>query len=195
MEKFIAKSQSSKKILKIAQISSQLPVNVIILGQMGVGRKLLSKEILPDAQSYEAKTLEELIINNKINLEELNSVIIYNINKVLNKTEFLEKLEGIKIVATGFIGKEDYFNKFAVKIEILPLDERKEDLDELKQFYISEAKKIYPSTIVPKDIKIDLSGNDITLKQSIYKSILLKSITKQELMDTLNDFFCKRIQS
>ncbi|MCK5111698.1 MAG: hypothetical protein KAQ94_09275 [Arcobacteraceae bacterium] len=194
MEKFIAKSQSSKKILKIAQISSELPVNVIILGQIGVGRKLLSKEILPDAQSYEAKTLEELIINNKINLEELNSVIVYNINKVLNKTEFLEKLEGIKIVATGFIGKEDYFNKFAVKIEILPLDERKEDLDKLKQFYISEAKKIYPSTIVPKDIKIDLSGNGITLKQSIYKSILLKSITKQELMDTLNDFFVREFK-
>ncbi len=194
MEKFIAKSESSKKILKIAHMSSQLPVNVIILGQIGVGRKLLSKEILPNAQVYEAKTLEELIIYNKINLEELSSIIIYNINKVLNKTEFLEKLEGIKIVATGFLGTEDYFNKFAVKIEILPLEERKEDLEELKQFYISEARKIYASTIIPKDIKIDLSGNGITLKQSIYKSILLKSITRQELMDTLNDFFVREFK-
>lgn len=194
MKKFITKSPSSYKILKIAQLSAQLPVDVIILGQAGVGRKLLSKEVLPNAQSYEAKTLEKLIIDNKINLEGLNSIIIYNINQVLNKIEFLEKLEGIKIVATGFICDEDYLDKFAVKIEILPLDERKEDLEELKQFYTDEAKKIYSSNITPRDIKIDLSGNGITLKQSIYKSVLLKSITKQELMDTLNDFFVREFK-
>ena len=175
-------------------MSAQLPVNVIILGQVGVGRKLLSKEILPSAQSYEAKVFEKLIIDDKINSEELNSIILYNINKALNKTELLEKLEGIKIVATGFSCDEDYLDKFAVKIEILPLDERQEDLEELKQFYINEAKKIYASNITPKDMKIDLSGNGITLKQSIYKSVLLKSITKQELMNTLNDFFIREFQ-
>ncbi len=195
MKKFITKSPSSQKILKIAQMSAQLPINVIILGQAGVGKKLLAKEILQNTQSYEAKVFEKLIIDDKIHLEGLNSIILYNINQVLNKSEFLEKLDGIKIVATGFSCDEDYLDKFAVKIEILPLNERQEDLEELKQFYINEAKKIYTSNIIPKDIKIDLSKNGITLKQSIYKSILLKSITKQELIDTLNDFFIREFEN
>ncbi len=194
MEDFIALSPSSKKILKIAQMSSDLPVNVIILGQTGIGRKLLAKKILPNAQSFMAKELEKLIIDNKINLQEYNAIIIYDINKVINKVEFFDKLKSLKIVATGFTEDQDYMNNFAVKLEVPPLEERKEDLDELIQIYTKEAKKIYSSSITSEDIKIDISGNAVTLKQSIYKSVLLKSITKQEMMDTLNDFFIREFK-
>jgi transcriptional regulator with PAS, ATPase and Fis domain len=194
MEKFIALSPSTKKIIKVAKMSASLPVNVMISGQAGVGRKLLAFDILPDAQSFKAKELEKLIHNNGIDLAQYTSLIIFDINKVINKKEFIEKLEGIKIVATTFDFIDEYNSNFAVKIEIPPLDERKEDLDELINVYIKEATKIYSSSILKKDIKIDLSGNGITLKQSIYKSILLKSISKQELMDTLNNFFERELK-
>ena len=195
MEKFIALSESSKKILKVAQMSVDLPVNVIILGQIGVGRKLLAQEVLPNAQTFDGRSLEKLILEDKINLEEYSSLIVYDIHKVLNKDEFIQKLDGIKIVATCFLETQEYINKFAIKLEIPPLEDREEDLDELIRLYTKEATKIYASVSVPKDIKIDISGNGITLKQSIYKSILLKSITKQELMDTLNDFFIKELKA
>ncbi len=194
MENFISKSEASKKVLKIAQMSANLPVNVLILGQIGVGRKLLAKEILPTAQAYDARVFEQLIIEDKIDLKKLNQVILYDINKVLNKSQFLNYLNGIKIVATGFAGADEYFEQFAVKIDILPLEERAEDLEELITYYSNEAKKIYASNITSKDININLSGNGITLKQSIYKSILLKSITKQELKDTLEEFFIKEFK-
>jgi DNA-binding NtrC family response regulator len=195
MKKFIAKSQNSKQALKIAQMSSKLPVNVIILGQIGVGKKLLAKEILQDIQSYDAQILEELIIAKKINLDENNNkIIIFDIHKIANKTQFFQKLKGVKIVATSFDTNENFLNNFAVKINILPLEHRYEDLEELKKNYIKEARKIYAKTIIPQNIKIDLSGNGITLKQSIYKSILLKSLTKPELMDTLYDFFIKEFK-
>ena len=42
MEKFIALSPSTKKILKVARMSASLPVNVLITGQIGVGRLLLA---------------------------------------------------------------------------------------------------------------------------------------------------------
>jgi len=189
MEKFISVSSSSKKVLQIAQMSSSLPVDVIILGQTGVGRKLLANEVLPNEQVFEAKELEKLILDNKVNLKEFTTIIIHNINKVLNKNEFLDNLQGIKIVATGFNENQDYINRFAVKIEILPLDERKEDLEKLTNIYIEEANKIYSTSKVPKNIKIDLSGNGVTLKQSIYKSILLQTMNKQDIMDTLYNFF------
>jgi DNA-binding NtrC family response regulator len=191
MDKFVAYSPSSKKILKIAQLSASLPVNIIILGQTGVGRKLLAAKILPDAKSFNARELEKLISKKLIKLQEYNELIIYDINKVLNKSQFLNELSSVKIVATGFKEDEAYVNTFAVKLEIPPLEEREEDLKELIKQYTKEAKKIYPSTIIPKDINIDISGNGITLKQSIYKSILLKSMNKKEIVDTLYDYFMR----
>jgi DNA-binding NtrC family response regulator len=194
MEHFIAVSPVSQKIYKIAQMSSSLPVNVLITGQTGVGRKLLANVALKDAQSFEANELEKLIIDQKINLNEYTSLIIYNINKVLNKNEFLEKLKNIKLVATGFYEKQDYTEKFAVKINITPLDKRPEDLKELTDMYIKEANKIYFLSNTPKKINIDLSGNGITLKQSIYKSILLQSINKADISNILFDYFTKEMK-
>ena len=189
MEQFIAISQSSQKILKIAKMSAELPINVIILGQTGVGRKVLANEILPGIQSFDARTLEKMILSKNINLKDYNALIIYDLNKVLNKEEFLERLKGIKLVATSFLDTSKYINDFAIKLEIPPLEERPEDLEALIDLYTKEAIKIYSSIETPKNINIDISGNAITLKQSIYKSILLKSMTKQEIMATLNDFF------
>ena len=193
MNKFLALSPSTIKILKIAKMSIDLPVNIIILGQIGVGKKLLAQELLPNTQAFDARDLEKLVQVNKINLEEYNSIILYDINKVLNKIEFLEKLKSIKIIATGFLQEQDYINLFAVKLEIPPLEQREEDLEYLINLYTNEAKKIYPSIVIPKDIKIDISGNAITLKQSIYKSVLLISMKKQEVMDTLYDFFIREL--
>jgi DNA-binding NtrC family response regulator len=173
MDKFIALSDSSKELLKIAHMSLSLPVNVLILGESGVGRKLLACEVLPNAQSFDARKLETLISHNKIDLKQFNSLIVYDINKVLNKTEFLDNLKELRIVATSYPTEEDYVSQFAVKLDIPPLSQREEDLNELKKLYIQEAKKVYSSS----------------LKHSIYKSILLKSMTKEEMMDTLYDFF------
>ena len=194
MKKFIALSPSTKKILKVAKMSATLPVNVLITGEAGVGRKLLSSTISPDAQSFKAKELEKLINSNNIDLEQFNTLIVYDIHKVTNKQEFINKLKDIKVVATSFDIVDELNEYFAVKIEIPPLDTRVEDLDELTNIYIKEATKIYSLSILKKDIKRDLTGNGITLKQSIYKSILLKSISKKEMMDTLNNFFLRELK-
>ena len=92
MEKFIAKSESSKKLLNIAQMSSNLPVNILIIGQIGVGKKVLANHILPDAVVFDARTLEESFINKSANIEEFNEMIISDIDGVLNRQEFMEKL-------------------------------------------------------------------------------------------------------
>jgi DNA-binding NtrC family response regulator len=194
MKNFIALSPSTKKILKVAKMSATLPVNVLITGEAGVGRKLLSSTISPDAQSFKAKELEKLINSNNIDLEQFNTLIVYDIHKVTNKQEFISKLKDIKVVATSFDIVDELNEYFAVKIEIPPLDTRVEDLDELTNIYIKEATKIYSLSILKKDIKRDLSGNGITLEQSIYKSILLKSISKKEMMDTLNNFFLRELK-
>ena len=183
MEKFIAVSAVSKKIIKIAKSTSTLKINVIILGQSGVGKKLLANQIIPNGKIFEAIELEKLLSNNIINLEEYNSIIIHNINNVSNKNEFLNKLKGTRIIATGFYEDDDYINQFAVKIEIPPLEDRPEDLETITNYYTNKAKKIYT-----------LTNNNNTLKQSIYKRILLQSLNKDEITNMLRDFFIKELK-
>jgi DNA-binding NtrC family response regulator len=195
MEKFIAQSEISKQILKSAKLSADLPVNTLIYGEVGVGKKLLALEILPNKTSIMAKELEKLINNKQINLEEYSSLIVHNIHQVINIDEFLENLKNIKLVATSLDNHTKYHNTFAIKLEIPSLEERKEDLDELITLYKKEAMNIYGSNINVDKINIDLSGNGITLKQSIYKSILLHSMSKNEMMQTLQSFIYRELHN
>ena len=196
MQRFITKSPSSIQILKSAKLSSSLPVNTLIYGEAGVGKKLIASEILVSSTAINAKELEKAIIDKQIDLKEFSSLIVYDIHLVINLDEFLESLKKIKLVATSLHKHEKYTTQFAIKIEIPSLDQRPEDLEEIIQTYIKEASNIYKSSnnFNKNEINIDLSGNGITLKQSIYKAILLKSITKQEMMDTFETYMYSQLQ-
>ncbi|MEA3383595.1 MAG: sigma 54-interacting transcriptional regulator [Campylobacterota bacterium] len=195
MNKFITSSESSKKILNIAQMSASLPVNVLIIGEIGVGKKLLAKQILENCPIYEAKTLEEAIINRTVDTNEYTNIIILNLDLVLNKKEFLENLQGVKIVATSKYLPSDIEMDFAIKIDILPLKERPEDLEELIKIYKNEAKDIYNKDIDDKKIEIDLSANGISLKKSIFRSIFLNSLSDEDLMKGLESFIYKKFDT
>lgn len=45
MKNFIAKSTTAQKILNIANMAATLPVNVLIIGQIGVGKKYLPTKL------------------------------------------------------------------------------------------------------------------------------------------------------
>ncbi len=194
MEKFIAHSPSSKQALHIAKISASLPVNILISGDVGVGKKLLAKEVLQNSISYESLELEQLIQQKNIDLQSYKSIIIFNVENILNTKQFFEKLKNIKVIATSNIDYKDLQNNFPVKIKLDSLEQREEDLDELIKIYTDEANKIYLSDKVVKDIKIDISQNGISLKKSIFKSILLNSITKDEMTDMMYKYFIKELE-
>jgi DNA-binding NtrC family response regulator len=192
MKKFIAQSDASKKILNIAQMSSSLPVNILIIGEVGVGKKLLSQHILPDAPYFDAKVLEETLINEKFNIDGYKELIILNIDSVLNKKEFLLYLSGIKVVATTTRGLSDVESQFAIKIDIPPLSQRVEDLEELKKIYLNEANEIYNTNININDIKLDLTLNGNTLKNSIYKTVSIRALNDDEMMQSLEYFITNK---
>ena len=80
MEKFIATSQISQQILKSAKLSADLPINTLIYGQKGVGKKLLAQEIIPNAFMINGGELEKLIISKQIDLALYQAIIIDNIS-------------------------------------------------------------------------------------------------------------------
>ena len=196
MEHFITQSDISKQILKSAKLSSNLPVNTLIIGEDGVGKKILSKEILPQATVFDALEFETLLNKKMITADQYSSLILYHIDKVLNIEEFLENIKHIKIVATAYEKSSRFSNNFAIKIEIPPLSQRKEDCDELKKIYIQKASKIFDITtqINEKNLAFDLSKNGISLQNSIYKSILRESITTKDLQNLLESFFIDQLE-
>jgi DNA-binding NtrC family response regulator len=195
MERFIATSQISQQILKSAKLSADLPINTLIYGQIGVGKKLLAHEILPNAFIINGGELEKLIISKQIDLAAYQAIIIENIDDILNIEEFFQHLKNIKIVGTN-TDKNDKFNQyFAIKIEIPPLKERPEDLEEIIEIYKKEAMSIYNTNVSIKNLDIDLSENGISLKQSIYKSILLQSMNTKDMLHTMENYLTKKLEA
>lgn len=194
MEKFLACCESSKKILNIAQMSANLPVNILIIGQSGVGKKLLAQQISLDTPVFDAKTLESSIVNSTANVKQYNELIITNLESVLNKQEFLDNLTNIKIIATTKYMLSEIETQFAIKIDIPPLKERPEDLEEIISLYLKQAQEIYEINIAKKDIDIDLSLNGISLKKSIFKNTMLKSLTDEDMKESLEYFILQKLK-
>ena len=194
MNKFIAASPICQQILKSAKLSAELPINTLIYGQTGVGKKLLAQEILPQSLQFQAKELEKLILSKQIDLREYSSLILTNLHGIINIDQFFSALKNIKIVGVALEKNERLSQYFAIKIEIPPLEERQEDLEELINLYKKEAIAIYNTTNSIKEIPLDLSGNGITLKQSIYKSILLQSMSTNDMLQTMEYYLTKKLK-
>ena len=195
MKKFIAESEESKKILNIVQVSANLPINVLVRGEEGVGKKLLAKEILPNTVHLDGRFLEQSIANNSINIDQYKELIITDIHQVLNKKEFLLHLSSIKVVATSQTNVKDIEEQFAIKVDISPLKNRKEDLLAISQIYINSANEIYNSNISLSQIQTDISKNGISLKKSIYKNTLLNSMDDEDINTALEKFISNKLES
>ena len=198
MDSFIAKSEASKDVLKIATLSSTLPVNCIITGPKAVGKSLLAKVVAPDAKSFNALDLVNLIKSKSINLDTISEIIILNIDKLPSISQIIELFEekNIKVVATAINHKESYRDFFQAHIEVPPLSQREEDVEFLKQEYIKEAKRVFIiEDEISDDIEIDLSNNAISLKKSIFRSLLFDSLTKYDIINILEKFFLKEFDN
>ncbi len=198
MDKFITASQSSKNALNMMMVSSPLPLNILVFGQEGVGRKRLIRSVFADTPSYDALALEALCQEKKVDFSTTKEVIVYDIDKAGNVKQLVEQLEakGLKIIATASEKKEIFDEKFLVKIDITPLSQRPEDTKILVEDYIQKAKELFriQSDMNPDMIDINLENNSISLKESIYRSLLLGSINKEQMMDVLEQFLSKEIE-
>ncbi len=195
MDKFIALSEKSQECLKSAMLSASLPVNVILIGPKAVGKNHLAKLIAPKANSFEAKEFEELLFKDSFELESLREIIIFDIHKIVSLKNILQNIniKGLKIIATSLEYKESYRDIFQVKIEVPSLQDRKEDVEFLKKEYIKKAKRLFLIEDEIKEPKLDLSNNAISLKKSIFSSILFDSLSQSAIEELLENFFLREL--
>lgn len=195
MNKFISKSKYNKQILHSGLLAIELPVNILIIGNSGLGKKLLANELSKNTLHFDALLLEELINLSKINLEQYTKLIIYNINNIINKDEFFKNIKHIKIIATSNLNFSVFSNIFAVKLELKDLQIDNDDFIEIKNNYIKEA--IYLSNnknIDESEIKYDLTNNAISLKKSIFKHIFQHSLDQKDISHTLEQYLYKELK-
>ena len=171
---FLAKSEYLKKIKNIADMAKELKLNVYIWGEKGVGKTFLAKYISPNAL---------------INPEHISSnypLIIEN----FDKTHSFTKTKNI-FIATG----ENPLNQSALKryfdldIELKPLKEHPEDIEEFINYFILKAKEELKTD---KEITIknpDISENLNSLKRQIFKKALFTS--KEDILEELFEIYQK----
>lgn len=196
MDNFIAKSKISKELINSANLLKDLRINALISGESGVGKKTLAYDILNKELLYEAKSLQNDIQDNLINISN-SSIIIDNIDEITNIDMFLDWIEdnNIRVIA---LSKKNELNKklddiFSIKLEIPSLKDRKEDINELVEKFTREAEKTLNLKNKPKDIIINLSNNAHSLRESIYFSYLLENITKNEISNILEKFIYENL--
>jgi len=171
---FLAKSEYLQKIKRLADMAKELKVNVYIWGERGVGKSFLAKYIAPNAViNPTAPTINPVIIED------------FDKNPVLDfKNNFL--------IATGTepLNKDLLKRYFTMDIEIKPLKDHPEDIEEFIEYFKQQAKE---ELKIDKDISIknpDISENLNSLKKQIYKMYLMPE-NKDEILNLLYEYYLK----
>ena len=168
---FLATSEYLKKIKNIADMCKQLKINVYIWGERGVGKTFLAEYIAPNA-----------VINPKTST--INPVIIedFDKNPIFLKSNFLIAT-GKKPLSADLLKKY-----FTMDIELKPLREHPEDIEEFINLFKHQAKK---ELKIEKEITLnnpDISENLNSLKRQIYSMYLMPQ-KKDKLFNLIENFY------
>lgn len=198
MNDYIAISKNSKEILNSAKLLQSVVVNALIQGEEGVGKKSLSKYILPKATIFKAKTLQDDISDNIIHLQDC-SIIIDKIENITNIDLLISWLENnnIRLIATS--SKTELNSKlmelFSVNIELPSLKQRDEDAKALALKFSKEASTILNlEQLEPSKLMLNISNNANSLKKSIFFSYLLETISEDEIQMFMENYMQKNMK-
>ena len=194
---FITASESSTQAFKTATLLKTINVNSLILGEVGVGKKSLAKYILPEAKVVDASDFDETLSA----LENVDEIIIINLDSSANIKRVFDsiKINSTRVVATA---NSDFFNEnideiFSVKLDILPLRDRLEDVDELIKEFIQEASAIFSCSreLNLENFTPNLSQNSHSLRRQVMIHSLLQNIKDVELMEIMQNYLSDKLGS
>ena len=182
----------------MALVATSLHVNVLITGEIGVGKRALSYSVSSNANSYNIKEIEKLIRDKQFDFDLVSELIIFDIDKATNLIQFLElcEMHNIRLIATATLQRESFNEKFLIRIDLPPLSERVEDIEALKEFYLINAKKLFSvEDVDEKKLIIDLSQNARSLRKSIYQSVSVQSMKRDDIFIFMEQILSKKMES
>ena len=182
----------------MALVAASLPVNVLIFGEIGVGKRALSYSVSANASSYSIDEIEKLIRDKKFDFDFVSEVIVFDIDKATNLMQFLElcEMHHIRLIATATSPRDSFQEKFLVRIDLPPLCERGEDIEALKEFYLADAKKLFSVEDIEEErLIIDLSQNARSLRKSIYQSVSIQAMNRNDIFIFMEQILSKKMES
>jgi len=193
MQTFTTKSPIIKDIIKALELSKDLFVSSILIGEPHTGKKSLLKKIFPSIPIVSA-TNKELIHST---LKISDEIIITNFDILDNIKEY--DFENKKIIATAnkIKNKNLIDEMFAFIYHMPSLQERPEDIDILAKYYLDKAIKDLSIKEIDVDIdkiSIDLSNNTKTLKSSIYRYLIQKDMNIDEIKNALYEYLYNHLE-
>jgi DNA-binding protein Fis len=190
---FLSNSVQIENIIKGLTLSKSLFVSTILIGEPNSGKKTLVKSLFSKQRFIDGRNQEELTRA----LDNFREVIIYNFDKIENIESLNFENKRVIAIANGVKNSPLIERKFAFIYYMPPLRERMEDIDMLVSYFIKDIRKdlmIDDTPILFNSKDIDLSQNIKSLRASIYKKLILNSLTDGDIEQILYEYLYRNME-
>lgn len=188
---FLSNSAQIDNIIKGLTLTKSLFVSSLLHGEAFTGKKTLIKSLFPQSIYIDANNKTEL----ELALENSNELIIYNFEKLINFENINFENRRIIAIANHIESTSKIEKKFAFIYKMPSLNER-EDLDLLIEFFQDKTQKElmldYPIELNIETL--DLSKNIKSLKASLYKQLLYKTINQEDIKEILYNYLFENME-
>lgn len=179
-------------ITKGLQLSKSLLVSSIIIGEPYTGKLTLVRSIYPQSLYVDANNLQEL----ENVLKNYDEIIIYNFEAIVNIKNLDLQNKRIIAIANKTRDLKSIEEHFAFIYMMPPLKDR---LIEIKELTKKLSLEIQNNLMLEQQIEIDPSVLDLrqnfkSFKISLYKQLIKKSLTADDLSEVLFDFFMENLE-
>ncbi len=187
---FLSNSPQIDNIVKGFTLTKSLFVSSLLVGEEYTGKKSLVQTIFPNSIYIDAKNREELLSA----LESQDEIIIYNFEKILDLESLNFENKRIIAIANHIENTAKIEKKFAFIYQMPTLEER-EDKELIINYFQSEIQKelMIENEITLDFPKLDLSQNIRSLKASIYKQLMNRTLSSEEIESILFEYLLENI--
>jgi transcriptional regulator with PAS, ATPase and Fis domain len=189
LESFVTDNEVVKNILKGLNLTRNLYVSSIIVGEAHTGKRALVHSVFPNAKVIDGALTQEL---SKGMEEGVGELVIENFHKVGNPD--MLHFENMRVIAIAdyIPNMRDIDEKFAFIYNMPPLRERPEDVELYIGYYMKRASEELSLDIEGIEIErkeVDISRNLASLRASVYRELLYRKSTARDLQNALYHLF------
>jgi DNA-binding protein Fis len=188
----IARSPAVAQILRGLELTRDLYVASILIGERYSGKRTLLKRLFPELPRVSGE--DERALSAALEME--NALIITEFEAVKYPRELDFQNKRILAVADGPVDPGILDEKFAFIYRMPPLRERPEEIESFTRHFLHQAKEelMIDGEIVLDPARLDLSQNLRSLKASIYREALLQSLDASEIEQALERLFAQSLE-
>jgi DNA-binding protein Fis len=190
-DQFLSSSSEVKSIIRGLSLTKPLFVSSILMGERYSGKKSIIKELFPNSPFIDAKNTKEL----EDTLKKVDKIVIYNFEDIQDIKVLEVTNKQIIAISNKVAVNPQIENSFAFIYTMPPLRDRDKDIETLTNHYTKLIKQELMLDHTPNiDISsLDLSQNNRSLKSSIYKEVILSTLSPKDIEQILYRYFLKNL--